>query len=554
LVTYNSVGKTWRFRHLKAVHGAAQLSGQGVFSTKDGPGLLELAVTAKGAQLDKQLEMALPEEVQTVWNQLSPTGKLNLETEISWTPGQPPRITLPTVEIYDAGIVMKPFPYPLNDVRAKFSYADDHIEIESFSGSHDDTEVRARGFAKWDADGNWTVRLVQLYADDLVPNRLFRRTLPGDLRSAIEELNPRHPLSLSGMLEFRGNPRSDDVSAAWDLEFVLSGNSLSAGIDLENVSGRVTVRGTWDGQRVSMTQGNRVDLDSAYVWGYQLTQIRGPYQIKDRQLTVGSEKAFAGNVQPGVIARIPHEERLTARAIGGLLTFDAQAKLKPQTPYHIKMTMWKGDLEAYARRYLPGQTTVRGLMNGWIDLHGRGSSPKQVTGSGQLRISPAALYELPIMAQIFKVLSFVPPDKTAFTYALLNFNVGGGQFRFNSIDLAGDAISLHGEGTAKFDGQLNLNFYSRLPRQRLLPFPLVDFVVGEATKGWMGIEVRGKVGATRAAVKPVPQLDEALKRILGAFDARSPSAIPRLVISPLIPQQWGSSPRSGRPRPSPRRR
>ena len=62
-------------------------------------------------------------------------------------------------------------------------------------------------------------------------------------------------------------------------------------------------------------------------------------------------------------------------------------------------------------------------MNGWIALHGSGSSPLNVAGRGNLQISPAALYELPAFVQIFKVLRFVPPDKTAFNTALVDFHV-----------------------------------------------------------------------------------------------------------------------------------
>ena len=38
--------------------------------------------------------------------------------------------------------------------------------------------------------------------------------------------------------------------------------------------------------------------------------------------------------------------------------------------------MEQGRLEDYAARYLSGASNLRGTMNGWLALHGEGSSPQ----------------------------------------------------------------------------------------------------------------------------------------------------------------------------------
>ena len=105
-----------------------------------------------------------------------------------------------------------------------------------------------------------------------------------------EELNPRGPVSISGMLHFRGtNDPADPVTAAWDLKTVFAGNSLKLGVELKNVHGRVFSRGTWDGKTVAMTgKQNRFDLDSIHVQGYQFTKVQGPFWMYDKDLIVGS--------------------------------------------------------------------------------------------------------------------------------------------------------------------------------------------------------------------------------------------------------------------------
>ena len=181
-----------------------------------------------------------------------------------------------------------------------------------------------------------------------------------------------------------------------------------------------------------------------------------------------------------------------------------------------------------------------------MDVSGRGASEDKMTGRGQMRSNPAALYELPVIVQLANLIG--PPDKTAFRYALLDFNIANSQFLFNSIDLVGDAFSMRGRGTARFDGRLNLDFYSMLPRSGLR-IPFVSAIVGEATKGWVGVKIRGTTSAPAAKVVPAPQLDEALKRFLGAFGTRPPTNVPRLIIpSSAPPQRRGQPSRNLPPR------
>lgn len=544
-VAYSPVDQNWTFKNLQAVHGKAKLTGSGSFTNRTEPGLLSLAVAVTDAHFDKQLGLALPASLQEMWEEISPSGTLDLLSKIDWVPGNPPTITLPEVKVTSGSMTLRSFPYPLDEVEATFSYADDTVEITSFSGIHDHTQVRTEGFVTWTPQGDWRVRLVELYVDDLAPDRLFRRALPTDLRTVVEELDPEGPISLEGMLEFRGTDRPEDpVTAAWDVASIHSGGKLTTGVDLEGVFGRVTARGTWDGQQVKMS--GQIDLDSVVIWDYQFTRARGPYVIRGDQVIVGSPEILLPTPRMPNQRRVPPDERVTAHAIGGVVTLDAVARLQDEPSYHAKLTLSGGRLEQYAQRYMTDARNLQGVMDGWVDLYGRGSSEKDVSGRGQLRINPAALYELPVMVQIVNVIG--PPDNTAFRYAFLDFNIANSQYLFHRIDLVGDAFSLRGRGTAGFDGKLNLDFYSMLPRNQL-PIPIVSAVVGEATKGWIGVRVRGKTDAPIAKVTPAPQLDEAMKRFLGAFGTRPPGPIPSLMFPPLV-----APPRSapGGPSPPPR--
>jgi hypothetical protein len=360
----------------------------------------------------------------------------------------------------------------------------------------------------------------------------------------VEELDPDGPVSITGMLDFRGTGnKKDPVTAAWELKIVLTGTALNFGVKLKDVHGRVFVQGQWDGKVVDMWQWkkNRFDLDSINVHGYQFTKVQGPFALFDKQLVVGTNAVFAKRrpgVKPPVIDR---KHQLTASAIGGEFTLNAEAWFGKETTYRLVVSMDKGRLERFARRYLKGAKNLKGDMYGRVFLQGKGKSNRNLTGRGALRISPAAIYELPVLVQVFNVLNFVPVDKTAFKFVYADFDIADRRLLFRTIDLVGDSISLRGRGTVLFDGKMALDFFSMLPRSRV-PVEIVRQLVKSATSGWVGVKVRGTVSQPRAEIRAVPQVDDALKQFLNALGGQPAGGYPW---SPQAPVQ---SNRGGYPR------
>lgn len=512
-------GDHWKFSRLKGVHDAAAVEASGTFEPDErGDGHLDLHVNVTEAAFDPQLKAALPDGWKMVWTEFNPTGLLSAAGRVEWTHGQGPAISL-DAKLVNAGLTMKSFPWPLEKVQAQVGLKGGVLTIASLEGRHEETRVSMTGDGWFQPDRSWLVHLEDLRVDDLDPDNRFKTALPPKLRNVVETLNPRKgKLSATGMLEFRGTGRPiDAVTAAWELETIYSGATLTAGIDLENLHGRVRLRGTWDGERV--IGSGKIDLDSLSFRGYQLTQVRGPVSVNGTRLVLGSEDVVSGNTPAEGPAAVNRADRLTAKFIDGVLALDGFAVLEGRTEYRVLMTLTGGRLERFAQLYLPGRDKLMGVMNGWVDLKGRGPEADRLSGKGQLLIAPAALYELPVIVAIFNVLRFVPPDKTAFTNALVDFEIGNSQFLFHRIELQGDSVSLQGRGKVGFDGRVSLKFYSKAGRYQV-PIPLVREMLAEATKGWVGIEVKGTTKAPVATYQAVPQMDDALRSFLGAFDTR----------------------------------
>lgn len=544
--TFDSTQEKWTFGDLRGSHGPGRLSGDGTFvkTSREDPGKLKLDIHAEGVPLEAELERACPPSTQKLWDLIYPTGNLRTQIALRWVPGTKCEVTIPEAAVTEGTLEVKSFPFSLDHVTARFMFGRepgsnrDRLSIISFEGHHDETVIWTDNHGRCfvlcpsadDPVGEWRVRLDHLNVRDLIPDRTLRRALPVGLRNTVKALDPQGKVTLRGMIELRGTRwPNDPITAAWDLETTLSEGTILTGIKLEHVYGSVDSQGKWDGRNIKML--GHLNLDSIYVLNHQFNYVRGPFTLNNQELRVGSEQAFVPVAAGAREQPIPNEDRVTAHALGGTFFLDAKAHLDAQrTSYVVKTAMQNASLDVYARDHGFGGTSLHGVMNGWAELAGNSSDPKDVTGRGQLLIHPAALYELPVFIQIFKTLSLATPDKTAFNYALTTFNIGSRMVVFSGIDLIGDAISLRGRGRASFDGPLHLEFYSR--PASAWQIPIISNVVDQFAQGWVGVSVIGTVQHPIARIIPMPQFDTAMRQFLGAINR--PGSIPQLTPPPWM--------------------
>jgi len=141
-----------------------------------------------------------------------------------------------------------------------------------------------------------------------------------------------------------------------------------------------------------------------------------------------------------------------------------------------------------------------------------------------------------VMVQVFAALSklnFAVPNRSAFDYALLTFDVHDRSFWFNPIDLVGESLALRGRGHVGFGGDVVLDFFSRPPRPRRPGIPLTDLLLSSATQ-WVGVQVRGTTERPQTTVRSAIQLDESMRQFLSAFQPRPGAPTPGLVVPSIF--------------------
>ncbi len=540
-IVYASQTRSWVFSGLEGFHQNTKIRSNGSLDGSQQPGRLHINMAIEDGTFSRELRSAMSPTLQDLWDQVSPSesGRFNGELEIDWLalPGQRAVISVPDMVISGTSIVPRSFPYRLDDVRAKLSYVPQladkpgtgEVTIHRMFGKHRGTTVDAGGWAQHTTTGDWTLHFDRLIAKDVIANDELKFALPLGLREGIRVLNPTAPFSIENTeLEFRGNTDPEvETTAAWRTETVLRGGAISAGMDLSNVRGRVTNEGTYGPE--GLRNRGRVLLDSVEVLGHTLTNIRGPYNIVDHELVIGARRVFQQRPQS-----VPVAERITANAFAGQLTCDAVVSLSEPQAYRVFVTANNSDLATYARQQMPRERNLSGKMNGWVYLHGLGDDVNNVRGEGQLQISPAAIYEVPVVLNLVNALgtlNFGVPDRVAFRYALLNFDIQNSNFDFKQIDLAGNSLSLRGRGRIGFDSRINMDFFAKPPRSAGT-IPWLSQLVSSATTSWVNVRVEGTLDRPKTRVTPKFSPDRALGQFLQAFD---PTGMPQLRV-PLVPR------------------
>ena len=501
-----ATGPNFQFTEMHGRHGDTRIEAKGEYSkVNQNVGELTVRIVTKGAVLDKSLFDAMPAALKRVWNEFRPTGVVDVVTDVHWLSDQPADIRMPSIELTKGSLSLKMLPYRLDDLRASFSYGpDEHglpkVVINSIEARHGETKTLASGYQSVESNGNWQAHFDKFTIENLTPNQELLDALSQmlGLRQLFASLDPKQSLRIDGVMDFKGAADPEVlITAAWDLDTYFSGGTIHTGLDFKNLRGKVWSKGEWDGAVAKIA--GKVDFASARILDYDLSDITGPFRVVNGTLLFG-----AGDSQ-----KVPP---LIAQLFGGTLEIDGAATLADQPKYRIVMRLNKARLERFAALHAPKQRNLRGMMDGSVQLEGEGSGPQGVKGSGYLKIDRAALLDMPVMLQMYQGLRFTPPDDYTFKSAELNFKIETAMFKFKSIVLNGDAISFVGAGSADFDSNVRLKFYSFLPRNQI-PIPILHELVGAATKGWVRADVTGKLSNPNVQVNPSSPIDDVLKAI-----------------------------------------
>jgi hypothetical protein len=365
--------------------------------------------------------------------------------------------------------------------------------------------MRGAGTCDLQPDGSWRLDLSRMSVDRIRlqgEDQELVAALPGVLRRAIGELRPTGPINLTGALRFGKAGPGAPLEAGWNVDLLLHQASLQVGPKLENIFGCVRLRGSSLGPR--FTSFGELKLDSLTYKNFQFTEVLGP-------MWLDNENVFLGTM-PGAAEAGRPSERITAKLFGGVVAADCQVRLGAVPQYRLIAALSGADLARFAAENLANPRRLNGKVLANVDLQGsRGAHT--LVGAGDIHLTAADVYELPLVVSLLKIVRAKPPDNTAFTESDIAFDIKGQHVILKKIDLRGDAVNLAGVGELTLDGQTNpirLELHTMVGRGNL---PLISGVFSEASQQILKIHVAGSLDHPVTRTEAFPAASQALEAL-----------------------------------------
>jgi len=542
---------TWIFQDLYSKHGIAEITGRAIYDLEESTGQLAIEMSALQLPLDFDLERATTAaspEMKTAWNDFGIKGNVDIDNvSLAWSPGEKCQVTLDGIHWTNGQLTPKSLPYTWQNVAGTLRWDGSRLRIHSLQGDHGGAYMLVSGAAPDSAyvhiapspDVAWRLFLDEktLHIRKLSPDDELKRAVPGHIAATLNAIQLKNVIDVTVGLDVKGWTAFPDLmTASWSTFVTLNNNELIAGIPLTAVNGNIVHRGSWDGRNLEMEGFG--ELESLRALEMPFRKIQGPFLLKDNRLTIGAPK-LSGNEPVHSPGNPYRKQSVRARLYGGQIGIDVELLLSGNSeslPYRVELAVNDVELGEWAREH--NYQKLLGKVNGVLQASGRGTDTRSTTGQGWVQITPAALYELPVFAQMMTILSFRPaqPGDAAFDYAYADFTIHDEVFDFGNIELVGDALNFGGRGTVGYAGSktgaLSLDFNSRANRR--LP------LIGQLAGGWVWVQVLGSLqSGPIAKIQPtIPYLDDAFANFRQAVDSgqRQPRTPPRLGRPPTAGQ------------------
>lgn len=511
----------WIFKDLHGRNGQAVITGSGRVEKLPGPDLpngdpplkVELELTADNLPFNEDLRRALPEAWRKTWEFINPSGSSDIQAKIktqpnqSGEPGEPEQLESIWIAISPRPesrirLVIPKDPEPgeepggtiemrMENALGHFVFDNGVVNMRDVTFNFNNAPVQfAQGWVKVEDSGKF-----DLSVEDLMIKAI---QLDSEFRAIMPPLMSQFAIRLGGRFTARGNLQigwsgvpEELARVAWDqTRVVFVDNAIKGDVPLEHINGQLyNVRGASDGQ--SLEVYGIMDIDSVAVLGMQVTQLRGPIEVRNGKARLNS---------------------LKGQLLGGELFGDGELTLDDDPRYRALLKLTAAELREYAKS-LPGRQAFQGLINASIEFHGRGSDIRTMQGKGEGHISEGDIGELPQVLRLAKVVNarLTPGDstrgagKSAFDSADVEFRILNGKTIFDEIKLTGTAFSLKGNGTRDPLDNIDLRLDVLYGRDRF-HVPVVSDLLREAGGQLMAVRVTGTSSHPRFTIEVVPQL------------------------------------------------
>ena len=263
-----------------------------------------------------------------------------------------------------------------------------------------------------------------------------------------------------------------------------------------------------------MRSRGELSIESLQWKNFQLTELYGPCGSTISKVLFGSwvDRSRRGPEGPEYAAAGEQSRPITAQLLNGKVNADAWISLNA-SPLPSQANLVQADLTRFSKENMAGQE-LSGQIAASVDVNGVGRSLNGLRGNGTIQLRDGDVYELPVMIRLLRLLSVRRPSSAAFSSSDVKFRIEGPHIYLDPIKFSGDGLSLVGQGEMNLQTELHLVFHAQLGRGQLQA-PLLQQVLGGASKQLMLIYVDGTLQDPEVTRQPFPGVNHALQQFQG---------------------------------------
>ncbi|MEM0925187.1 MAG: AsmA-like C-terminal region-containing protein [Planctomycetota bacterium] len=475
---------------------------------------LSLHFDASRIAFDKALRNALPETSRKTWDSLWPSGVLDsmrirllksdrdspIDLSIVGQQFESNRIGSDTLRLLPTAL-----PYRLDIVEGLVRYENEEVVLDSIRAEHGRSSVSADGTCRRLPNGRWLLAIDVHSGSRLIPDSELIEALPEQMRGAIRGLNLRGAVGLSGLSEtLLSSQLEPNPIFGWDMRLQLEGNRIGEVGPVHGLRGELSMRGRKD--QNGLIAGGEISLDSMHINDIQLTQLRGPFEIRDDQLRLGGRSdvtpATAADASPNPIQ---------GRLFDGQLRLRGDVKLSDAS-FDVGIDLEQAKIPTLLAELGQTENDLAGTFASSMKLEGLLGTTDLLRGRGRATVENANLYQLPVLVQLLNVFSITPNEDVAFTNAETDFRLSEEQIDFEDLKLWGSLILLHGGGSLDRRRELDLTFDTAVsPRNTFTR--ILRPITGQNYTFWT-VDVTGPLQNPSAQRRALDGVGQTLERLL----------------------------------------
>lgn len=493
-------------------HGQVEVS-LGGWASLTVPTTFELDLAATGVNFDGDLAAALPPDARAIWDRLEPTGQADAKATLRKT-GDSETIAYDiTIQPRGMSIRYREVPYPLRNITGMVKVTRSAVELNLAAGA-DPTQLTLGG----------TIRMGQ--AGQIARLALTAKNLPVD-----EDLLSAAPADLAPLLDRmrKGGTLGLDLPAIV-IQRKMAPKAPGAESLSETLATRPAVKTKW--QARGTVQFNKVTADLGLGERTLTGQLTGLARMVDGSLALQADAAlktftvrdYLITAVKGRLTKLPdrnwlHIDNIEGRSLGGRVIGRIDLHLGEPMRYKLSAEVAGIDLDKLVNAGLakddPRRAAMVGRLDGVLSMEVAGGKDPSRQASGELTISKAKLYKLPVILGLLNVIYLTVPGDSAFNRGSMSYHLRDEALLFREIFLTGQTLSVLGSGRLNMKREtLDLTFLTGPPGMTMRIDSLTTELLDVLSKELLEVRVGGTLTHPEMTTHTLRSLERILKRLL----------------------------------------